>query len=202
MSSDPMGLLGGLNTYSYAGDNPLSYTDPSGRDPLVIIGAAIGGVAGAIQAANSGGGWTSANAANIALATLTGAGVGAAAGYTPTEWGPLAALITGAFAGGGGSLIGQGTTWAIDRHNHPNSCTTRTFKPDWQAVGTQTLLGGSAGLLGFASGFGYALNLVEGGGSSTAALQAGAQLNAWTSGAATVLGNDFISTRRGGYLPP
>lgn len=189
-----------MNTYSYADNNPLRYTDPSGRDPLVIIGAAIGGVSGAIQAANSGGGWTSDNAANILAGLTTGAAIGAFVGLTPTEWGPLAALVTGAFAGGGGNLVSQATTWGTNKLQHPNSCTA--FKPDWQAAGIQALLGSSTALLGFYSGFGYALDAVNGGSSSSAALNAGNLLNATTSGGAQIIGNDFISTTNGGFLPP
>ncbi|MHB8744571.1 MAG: RHS repeat-associated core domain-containing protein [Sulfuricaulis sp.] len=33
ISSDPTGLDGGLNTYGYAYQNPLRYTDPSGLTP-------------------------------------------------------------------------------------------------------------------------------------------------------------------------
>jgi RHS repeat-associated protein len=49
IQADPIGLDGGDNPYSYAGNNPLRYTDPSGRCPWCVA-ALIGGLAwGAID---------------------------------------------------------------------------------------------------------------------------------------------------------
>ena len=42
ISSDPIGIAGGLNTFGYAGQNPVMYTDPTGQIiPLLILGGEI-----------------------------------------------------------------------------------------------------------------------------------------------------------------
>lgn len=38
ISSDPIGLAGGLNTYTYGYNNPLKYIDPDGQNPLIVQG--------------------------------------------------------------------------------------------------------------------------------------------------------------------
>ncbi|MFW2026030.1 RHS repeat-associated core domain-containing protein [Acinetobacter baumannii] len=104
MEPDPIGLVGGLNPYTYALSNPIMYVDMTGENPVMLIGAIVGGVIGggvnilgqvASMHANQS---NSFNWKALGVATLGGAITGALA--------PLA--TTGIAAAGLGSLSGMG----------------------------------------------------------------------------------------------
>jgi RHS repeat-associated protein len=47
ISPDPLGFLGGDNLYAFAYNDPLTWHDPDGRLPQILLGAGVGGVLGA-----------------------------------------------------------------------------------------------------------------------------------------------------------
>ena len=103
LAAQPVGLEQEGNPYVYGRNNPLRYTDPTGRlvfnAGAAAIGAAIGAISGGLTVALQGG-----STEKIAAAAFIGAAGGAVAGFT---FGAAGTLVVGGVSGGLGNVAGQ-----------------------------------------------------------------------------------------------
>ena len=133
ISQDPIGFAGGTNIYQYAYDDPITFRDPFGRDPVIgaTAGALLGGFYGAWGAWTTGG-----NGKDIAEAALLGGLAGGVVGALDPSFG--VAVVLGGAVGAGTDALGQ---WITNRNHHTNCYN----EPEIWGAGIGGALGGAAG---------------------------------------------------------
>jgi RHS repeat-associated protein len=153
LTRDPIGYAGGLNLYAFAGNNPVSFADPSGTNPLICgaVGAGLGAIIG--------GGVAYVHHQDVWRAVVHGAVVGGVTGFFACLGAPevgagfLGGFASGAVGGAVGNVYGQATAIAFgwqDCFNWPELLASAAFGG---AVGGLTnVLGGAGGAVPEGSG--------------------------------------------------
>ena len=155
VSEDPAGQ--GTNWYSYCGNNPQTYTDPSGKDLVsALIGGIIGAIVGGVTAWEEGYGPTTWQfwgdvGLDAGIGALAGAGDFAAwAGVTPgalagegISGAAQAAIIGGVNAGVAGFVTGFGNSLIN------GGSVQSAFQSGFEGLGSGLVLGGVMSYIGY-----------------------------------------------------
>ncbi|HYX37136.1 MAG TPA: polymorphic toxin-type HINT domain-containing protein, partial [Oligoflexus sp.] len=133
------------NAYGYAANNPVKYSDPTGKWAHIVIGAVVGGVIGGAADAifNPNSNWKTVAAA-AAGGTVTGALAAATGGASLAAQSTVSAVAIGAGVGaasaGAGNVVQQGINLASNQQ--------KSFSGT--QLGTSMAIGGLAGGAGAA----------------------------------------------------
>ena len=133
LSEDPIRFSSGdLNLYRYVENNPTIYTDPDGKNPILIavgIGAVVGGIAGAVGNIIAETNPTPETVGNAAIGGAVGGvvAVGLAGAAIVTGGGSL--TVTGGVCSAlGGLAVGTGTNLLLTSEAQPGKAQNKSTR--------------------------------------------------------------------------
>ena len=149
ISSDPIGIAGGLNTFSYVAQNPINGIDPLGEyfaERWTQAGTVGGGIAGAITAAladtGTGGAAIPINGLIVTASSAIGGALGYAAGTTADWICPNAAANDNQPPAADPTLGGKVQQWPQSSNDQSGCVAQQEYLNAWrdQLVSTQPIV--------------------------------------------------------------